>query len=122
LLLRVQSAKNKPNSHVFPRRSYLCNRIREAAAVFSVNAAFMAEERERQTRRPTRSGIKNQIRGIKRLLKNEKLGTEARAAQKAKLEKLEAKEHEHRSTELERKMTRRYQRVRFLPLHRTNHF
>lgn len=56
--------------------------------------------------------LRNQIRGVERLLKRTDLSSEAREVQEAKLAELQAKAQEKAHGNLERKMTLRYRRVR----------
>jgi type II secretory pathway predicted ATPase ExeA len=83
--------------------------------VISLFKAQMSDDRQLQPKKRPKSGIKNKIRGIRRLLQNGKISDEARAIQEAKLEELEASEQDRMLKERERKMTLRYRRVRSCP-------
>ena len=56
--------------------------------------------------------LRNQIRGVERLLKRADLSSEAREVQEAKLAELHARAQQKAHSDLERKMTLRYRRVR----------
>lgn len=69
-------------------------------------------DKTRSKKKTKVASIKNQIRAVERLLKKN-LPAEARDVQKKRLEDLKEQAEEHHRSELERKMSLRYRRVKF---------